>query len=52
VNLFTLLEMAADAMGDRIAISHGDTDIDYAGLLAASRRVAARVRATAATRLA
>lgn len=52
MNLFTLLEMAADAMGDRIAISHGDTDIDYAGLLAASRRVAARVRATAATRLA
>ena len=23
MNLFTLLEMAADAMGDRIAISHG-----------------------------
>ena len=52
MNLFTLLEMAADAMGDRIAISHGDTDISFAGLLAAARRAAARVEAAGATRLA
>jgi acyl-CoA synthetase (AMP-forming)/AMP-acid ligase II len=51
MNLFTLLEMAADAMGDRIAISHGDADISYAELLAAARRAAARVRAAGATRL-
>jgi acyl-CoA synthetase (AMP-forming)/AMP-acid ligase II len=52
MNLFTLLEMAADAMGDRVAISHGDSDIDYAALLAAARRAAARVQAAGATRLA
>ncbi|MBC7521552.1 MAG: AMP-binding protein, partial [Sandarakinorhabdus sp.] len=52
MNIFTLLEMAADAMGDRIAISHRDTDISYAELLAAARRVAARVQAAGATRLA
>jgi acyl-CoA synthetase (AMP-forming)/AMP-acid ligase II len=52
MNLFTLLEMAADAMGDRIAISHGERDLSYADLLAAARRAAAQVRAAGATRLA
>ncbi len=52
MNLFTLLEMAADAMGDRIAVSHGDSDMSYAELLAAARRAAAQVRAAGATRLA
>ena len=52
MNLFTLLEMAADAMGDRVAISHGEHDLTYAELLVAARRAAARVRAAGATRLA
>lgn len=52
MNLFTLLEMAADAMGDRIAISHGERELRYADLLAAARRAAAQVRAAGATRLA
>ena len=52
MNLFTLLEMAADAMGDRIAISHGERDLSYAELVAAARRAAAQVRAAGATRLA
>jgi acyl-CoA synthetase (AMP-forming)/AMP-acid ligase II len=52
MNLFTLLEMAADAMGDRIAISHGDDDLDYAGLATAARRAATQVKAAGATRLA
>jgi long-chain acyl-CoA synthetase len=52
MNLFTLLEMAADAMGDRVAISHGEHDMTCAELLVAARRAAARVRAAGATRLA
>ncbi len=52
MNLFTLLEMAADAMGDRIAISHGEHDMTYAELLIAARRAAAQVHAAGATRLA
>ena len=32
MNLFTLLEMAADAMGDRVAISHGEHDMTCAEL--------------------
>ena len=41
MNIATLLEMAADTLPDRIAITNGETTLDFAGVLAASRAAGA-----------
>ena len=43
MNVFLILQMAADAMGDRVALVAGETRWTYADLAAAARRAAARV---------
>ena len=45
MNIVTLLEMAADAFPDRVAISCEGRSMSYGALLAAARRAAAEVRA-------
>jgi acyl-CoA synthetase (AMP-forming)/AMP-acid ligase II len=44
MNVITLLEMAADAYGDRAALTCGDVTLGYASLLAAARNLAAVIR--------
>jgi acyl-CoA synthetase (AMP-forming)/AMP-acid ligase II len=48
VNLMMLLEMAAEGMGDRVAIRSGDDALTTAGLFAAAGAAAAQVRASGA----
>jgi acyl-CoA synthetase (AMP-forming)/AMP-acid ligase II len=52
LNIFTLLEMAADAMGDRVALVSGDARWSYADLLRAARGAAAGMADSGARRLA
>ena len=51
MNIATLLEMAADGMGDRVAVGPTATGMTYAGLYDASRRLATVVRQAGAERL-
>ncbi|SNS08435.1 Acyl-CoA synthetase (AMP-forming)/AMP-acid ligase II [Sphingomonas laterariae] len=52
MNIFMLLEMAADAMPDRIAITSGDESLTYGDLLVAARGAAALAIEHGASRLA
>jgi acyl-CoA synthetase (AMP-forming)/AMP-acid ligase II len=51
VNIGMLLEMAADGMGDRVAVGPLQTGTTYTGLLADARRLAGVVRETGVERL-
>lgn len=51
MNIATLLEMAAAAMGDRVAVGPAGDGMTYSELYAASRRVAGVVRKASAERL-
>lgn len=44
MNIYLILQMAADAMGDREAITAGDQRLTYAELALAARRVAAKLK--------
>ncbi|MDG2333298.1 MAG: class I adenylate-forming enzyme family protein [Myxococcota bacterium] len=46
MNLMMLLEMAAEGMGDRVAVVSGDVRLTYGELFEASGRAAARLRAS------
>jgi acyl-CoA synthetase (AMP-forming)/AMP-acid ligase II len=50
VNISLLLEMAADAFGDRVAVGSGPDGLTYAGLLTAARRAAALITEAGAER--
>jgi acyl-CoA synthetase (AMP-forming)/AMP-acid ligase II len=52
VNLAMILEMAADAFGDRIAIGNADDGLSYEGLRRAARAIADRVEDSGAKHLA
>lgn len=52
MNIFMLLEMAADAMPDRVAVVSGDDSLTYAELMAAARGAAALAIESGASRLA
>lgn len=52
MNIFMLLEMAADAMPDRVAIVSGDDSLTYGELLVAARGAAALALEAGASRLA
>lgn len=52
MNIFTLLEMAADAMGDRVAVVCGTVELTYAELLGAARAAARRPARLGASRIA
>ena len=52
MNLMMLLEMAAEGMGDRVAVVSGDERLTYGELFEASGRAAARLRASDAKHLA
>ena len=52
MNIFMLLEMAADAMPDRTALVSGDDSLTYGELMAAARGAAALALETGASRLA
>ena len=52
MNLMMLLEMAAEGMGDRVAVVSGDERLTYGELFEASGRAAARLRASDADHLA
>ncbi|WP_380876753.1 hypothetical protein ACFB49_09980 [Sphingomonas sp. DBB INV C78] len=52
MNIFMMLEMAADAMGDRVAVVSGDASLTYGELLVAARGAAALAQASGALRLA
>jgi len=51
VNIAMLLEMAADGMGDRVAVGSGAGGVTYAELLDRSRRVAALVKESGVERV-
>lgn len=51
MNISLLLEMAADAFGDRVAIGSGAGALTYAGLLAAARRAGALIAQDGAERV-
>jgi acyl-CoA synthetase (AMP-forming)/AMP-acid ligase II len=51
MNIVMLLEMASDAMGDRVAVGPRDGGLTYADLLDRARRAAAVVNASHAERL-
>jgi acyl-CoA synthetase (AMP-forming)/AMP-acid ligase II len=51
MNLMMLLEMAAEGMGDRVAVVSGDTRMTYSELFEAAGRAAARFRASGAETL-
>jgi non-ribosomal peptide synthetase component F len=50
VNISLLLEMTADAFGDRVAVGSGPDALTYAGLLTAARRAAALITEAGAER--
>jgi fatty-acyl-CoA synthase len=50
VNITLLLEMAADAFGDRIAVGSGTNALTYTGLLTAARRAGALISEAGAER--
>jgi acyl-CoA synthetase (AMP-forming)/AMP-acid ligase II len=50
VNISLLLEMAADAFGDRTAVGSGPGALSYAGLLTAARRAGGLIAAAGAKR--
>ncbi len=52
MNLMMLLEMAAEGMGDRVAVVSGDDRLTYSELFEAAGRAAARLRASDAKHLA
>jgi acyl-CoA synthetase (AMP-forming)/AMP-acid ligase II len=52
MNIKMLLEMAADGMGDRVAVGASSGGVTYAGLLEEARRLAGLVQAAGAERLA
>jgi acyl-CoA synthetase (AMP-forming)/AMP-acid ligase II len=52
MNLMMLLEMAAEGMGDRVAVVGGDQHLTYGELFEAAGRAAARLRASDADHLA
>ena len=52
MNLAMILEMAADAFGDRIAIGNADDGVSYEGLRRAARAIADRVEDSGAKHLA
>lgn len=52
MNIFMLLEMAADAMPDRVAVISGDESLTYADLMQAARGAAALAIESGASRLA
>lgn len=52
MNIFMLLEMAADAMSDRVAVVAGDESLTYAELMVAARGAAALALKNGASRLA
>ncbi len=41
MNIYLILQMAADAMPDRIAVSHGTQNLTYAELAQRARQLAA-----------
>ena len=45
MNFATLLDMAAEAFGERIAVSCGDESLTYAALREAARRAAGQLSA-------
>jgi len=45
MNIFTLLEMAADTLPDRVAVTDGEISLDFAGEISAARAAAAMMRA-------
>jgi acyl-CoA synthetase (AMP-forming)/AMP-acid ligase II len=51
MNIAVLLEMAADAMGDRVGVGSAETGLTYAALLDHARGVAALIAATGAERV-
>ena len=51
MNIWVILEMAADAMDDRIAVGSLDGGSTYSGLADQSRRIAAVVRSAGVRRL-
>ena len=52
MNLMMLLEMAAEGMGDRVAVGSGDARMTYAELFEAAGRAGSRLRASGADLLA
>ena len=52
MNLMMLLEMAAEGMGDRVAVVSGDARMTYAELFEAAGRAGSRLRASGADHLA
>ena len=52
MNLMMLLEMAAEGMGDRVAVVSGDARMTYAELFEAAGRAGAQLRASGADHLA
>jgi fatty-acyl-CoA synthase len=51
LNIGMLLEMAADGMGDRVAVGPAGRGTTYAGLLDDARRLASLLRSSGAERL-